>query len=151
MNVFAEDVNYWKTSKSSPDKWIERTKKIIEDVGGSFVSEGFGSAHGSAAYMIAFVLEGERFKVVWPVLPTKSGGDEYAAKVQATTLMYHDIKARAVSLVVLGAVPAFFSFWVLPTTGLTPVEMSNDVLVHALDVAFGRPALPAPEGDYDLT
>ena len=50
---------------------------------------------------------------MWPVLPTKSG-DEKAARIQAATLLYHDIKARAISAAVLGARAAFFTFLMLP-------------------------------------
>jgi hypothetical protein len=47
--------------------------------------------------MLEFDLGGERYKVVWPVLPTKTGKDR-AARVQAATALYHDVKARCVTL-----------------------------------------------------
>jgi|GEM_PF-1955476 len=31
---FAEEINYRKTSKSTPDTWLDRTEDIIEKVGG---------------------------------------------------------------------------------------------------------------------
>jgi len=33
---FAEKLNYWKTSSSSPDIWIERASKQIEKLGGIY-------------------------------------------------------------------------------------------------------------------
>lgn len=77
---YAEDVqHYWQTSQSSPDVWIDRAKKIIEDLGGAILAEGFGETSGHSAYMLAFQLKGSKFKVVWPVLPSL-GGKTLAAK-----------------------------------------------------------------------
>jgi hypothetical protein len=127
---YAEDVNYWRTSKSSPDAWMDRTRRQIEKLGGQVLAEGFGSEPGlgRAAYMLAFELEGERYKVVWPVLPSKTG-NERAARVQAVTLLYHDIKAKAISAAVLGARAAFFSFLMLPdgrtATGVATPELTK--------------------------
>ena len=95
---FAEDVNYWKTGKSAPDTWIDRAKHEIESINGQVLAEGFGheSLTGKAAYMLAFKIAGEQFKITWPVLPSKSGAKR-AAKIQAATMLYHDVKARCVS------------------------------------------------------
>ncbi len=88
--IHAESVNYWKTSKSSPDTWMEKTKRQIEKLGGQVLMEGFGreSVTNRAAFVLAFAIGEDRFKVVWPVLPSKSG-NEKAAKVQAVTMLYH--------------------------------------------------------------
>ena len=52
--VFAENVNYWKTSKSSSDTWIDRTKGQIEQLGGRVLMEGFGNepTTGRAAFAL---------------------------------------------------------------------------------------------------
>ena len=117
----AEDCNYWKTSSASPDTWLDRCIKLIEQFDGIVVSSGYGSegVTGRAAYLIQFdtVDEDEeihRFKIVWPVLPTSRKGEELAARRQAATMMYHDIKAKCVSAQVLGARTAFFSWLLLP-------------------------------------
>ena len=110
----AESLNYWKTSNSAPDTWIERARKIIEKLGGEITGEMFGRALGSAAFMLSFTIESESFRVVWPVLPTKKESDERAAKVQAATMLYHDIKGKCLSAAVFGARVAFFSYLVLP-------------------------------------
>jgi hypothetical protein len=111
---YAEDIgHYWQTGKSSPDVWIDRAKKVIQDLGGEIVSDAFGSANGRAAYMLAFKVKGNTYKVVWPVLPTHSG-KEISAKIQAATLLYHDVKAKAMTASVLGVEIAFFSYMMLP-------------------------------------
>ncbi len=110
-----EDVNYWKTGQSSPDVWIDKTKGQIESLGGIVEAEAFGNepTTGRSAFMLQFSIQGERFKIVWPVLPTRSG-DERAARVQAATLIYHDCKAKCITAAVLGARQAFFQNLVLP-------------------------------------
>lgn len=112
--VYAEDLNYWKTGKSSPDTWIDRARKEIEVAGGTVDNEAFGrDASGRSAYMLAFSFGADRFRVVWPVLESKSG-DERAARIQATTMLYHDVKARYVTAKVLGIRSAFFGYLLLP-------------------------------------
>ena len=135
---FAEDVNYWKTSKSSPDIWMERCQRQIEGLGGEVLGEGFGREpqSGRAGYMLAFQIGDEQYKVIWPVLPSKSGNDR-AARVQATTLLYHDIKAKAISAAVLGARAAFFTYLALPD-GRVAADIAAPELVKL------APALLAP-------
>ena len=151
--LYAEDVNYWKTSKSSPDTWIDRTKRQIERLGGQVLLEGFGSEPitGRAAFMLTFVVNNDRFKIVWPVLPSK-GGNEKATRVQAATMLYHDIKAKCISAAVLGTRAAFFSFLMLPD-GRTTAEMSTPELVQAIPEMFTTtPQLSTGdvlEGEFD--
>ena len=127
----AETISYWKTSQSSPDKWIERTIKVIEQYGGKVLAEGFGSdASSHAAYMIGFEMHEEKFKAVWPVLPSDKG-NEKASRVQAATLLYHDIKAKCISATVLGARTAFFNYLLLPG-GKTATEASEEELTEGI-------------------
>lgn len=50
---YAEECNYWKSGTSSPDTWIERTKKLIIGIGGKVQGEAFGKdGSGRAAYVI---------------------------------------------------------------------------------------------------
>ena len=114
QQVYAEDVNYWQTSRVAPDMWVDRAGHEIERAGGSVLGQAFGrDGQGRAAFMLTFDLGGERFRIVWPVLPSKSG-NERAARIQAATMLYHDVKARAVAAKALGARAAFFSFLLLP-------------------------------------
>lgn len=137
MEQFAEDVgHYWKTSKSSPDVWIDRAKKQVEKLGGIVLAEGFGNEPlaNHSAYMLAFKINDDHFKVVWPVLPSRTD-NEKAARVQAATMLYHDIKAKSISSAVLGIRAAFLSFLVLPT-GQSAGEMSTPELLRAIPSLF---------------
>lgn len=54
--IYAEDVgHYWKTSQSSPDTWLENTKKEIRAIGGVIVGEMIGTMNGKAGIMVQFV------------------------------------------------------------------------------------------------
>ena len=136
---YAEDVNYWKTSKSSPDMWMDKTKRQIEHLGGRVLLEGFGNepTTGRAAFMLAFEIGGDKFKIVWPVLPSKSG-NEKAARVQAATMLYHDVKAKCISAAVLGARAAFFASLLLPD-GRTAAEASISELTQGIPELFTHP------------
>ena len=127
----AESVNYWKTSRTSPDTWMDRAKCLIEALSGTVLAEGFGSepATGRAAFMLAFEIDGDRFKIVWPCLPSRDG-NEGAARIQAATMLYRDVKAKCISATVLGTRAAFFSFLLLPD-GRTTTEVSTPELVDA--------------------
>ena len=116
---YAEDVgHYWQTGQSSPDVWLERAKKVITDLGGDILADGYGSAQGRAAFMLAFRIKEHDYKVIWPVLPSYSG-KESATKRQAATMLYHDVKAKAMTASVLGVEVAFFSYMMLPDGRLT--------------------------------
>lgn len=131
MNLpYAEDIgHYWQTGQSSPDVWIARARQLIEELGGIILAEGFGSTEGQSAYMLAFRIKDNEFKVVWPVLPTKSGKIN-AARKQAATMLYHDIKAKAMTATVLGTKVAFFSYLMLPD-GRAASELANPELSEA--------------------
>lgn len=113
--LYAEDVNYWRTSRTSPDVWLGKARREITEANGTVLGEGFGSEPqtGRAAYMLAFEFGNERFKVIWPVLPSR-GDNERAARIQAATMLYRDVKARCISAKVLGHRTAFFAYCLLP-------------------------------------
>jgi hypothetical protein len=113
---FAEDVNYWKTGRSGVDVWMEKTKRLIEGIGGEIHNETFTNLPktGQSAFLLEFMAGFDKFKIIWPVLPTKSGEEEAAARRQAATLMYHDVKAKCVMEKVFGTRAAFFTFLELP-------------------------------------
>lgn len=125
---FAEDVNYWKSGASAPDTWIDKAKGEIKAAGGTVIAEAFGSeaTTGRAAYMLEFEFDGERYRAVWPVLPcrAKSTTNERAARIQAATMLYHDVKARCVSAKVLGVRSSFFSYLMLPD-GRTAAQVAT--------------------------
>lgn len=126
---FAEEINYWKTGTSRPDTWVAKTIKQLEDLGGLLLAEAYGKdSTGKAAFMLAFEIGGEQYKIVWPVLESKSG-NEKAAKIQAATMLYHDVKAKCVSAAVLGVRSAFFSYLLLPD-GRIAAELATPMLVE---------------------
>lgn len=126
---YAEDIgHYWKTSTSAPDAWIDKAKTEIRAAGGKVLSEAFGSdAEGRAAFMLMFSFGSEQFRAVWPVLPTRRAQDARAARVQAATMLYHDIKAKAVAAKVHGVRAAFFQYLALPD-GRTMAQVSTPEL-----------------------
>jgi hypothetical protein len=127
---YAEDVgHYWQTSQSSPDVWMDRAKRIIQDLGGEIIADAYGSSSGRAAFIIAFKVKGQNYKVIWPVLPSYSGKDG-AAKRQAATMLYHDVKAKAMTASVLGVEVAFFSYMMLPD-GRVSSELTRPELAEA--------------------
>ena len=91
--------------------------------------------------MLAFEIEGERYKVVWPVLVTQSG-NEKAARIQAATMLYHDVKAKCISAAVLGVRSAFFSYLMLPD-GRSAAELATPELDEMLPNLFSIPQLNA--------
>lgn len=85
---------------------------------------------GRAGFMLAFILEGERFTIKWPVLQSKKGNLQ-AAQRQAATALYHEIKAACVKVKFLGARSAFLAFLMLPD-GRTASEVGSPELLEIL-------------------
>ncbi len=104
-----EELRYWKTSQSSPDGWIDKTIKIMKEYGAVFTGRAHGHdmTTGQEAYMMQFTLEEDHYKIVWPVLEPKQENDRNAARRQAATMLYHDIKARIMYATVHGTRNAF--------------------------------------------
>lgn len=127
--LYAEDVgNYWKTGTRAPDAWIDLAKKEIGSAGGKVLSEAYGRDDtGRAAFMLEFAFASERFRAIWPVLKSRTN-NEKAARIQAATMLYHDVKARCVSAKVLGTRAAFFSYLLLPD-GRTAAQVAAPELV----------------------
>ena len=148
---YGEDINYWKSGVSTPDVWMEKTMSQIEKLGGEILQDGYGrDRSGNAAYYLAFRIDGLTYKVIWPVLPSKS--DEIkAAKRQAATMLYHDIKAKCISATVQGSRTAFFSYLELPN-GSVASELTGEQINPALKTMFGAVQIESGdniiEGEY---
>lgn len=112
--IYADDISYWKTSKSSADHWMEKTKKMIVAHGGTVISDLCGTINGRSAFMINFELEDDHYRITFPCLPTRRG-EELPAKIQAATLIYHEVKSRIMASLVLGNRSAFFQYILLPS------------------------------------
>lgn len=130
---YAEDVNYFQTSQTGTETWIARAIVLIEEIGGQVISEAFGSepSTGKAAFMLTFEIEGDRFRVVFPVLPCKLKNHERAARIQAATLLYHDVKAKCLTAMIFGGRAAFFQYLLLPS-GRTAGETSTPELMREI-------------------
>jgi hypothetical protein len=129
MTVYAEDVNYWQSSTIAADTWMDKTKAEIKAAGGRVTRSAFGDENGRAAYMIEFSFGQDTFRAVWPVLPTRTK-IERAARIQAATMLYHDVKAKCVSAKVHGQRAAFLQFAVLPD-GRTAAQAASPDLIAA--------------------
>ena len=97
--------------------------------------------------MISFEFEKEQYKVVWPVLPSRTK-DDRAAKIQAATMLYHDIKAKCLSASVLGTRTSFFAFLLLPD-GQIASDVSTGELNSVLPGVFQHKRLESGEDVVD--
>ena len=135
--IHAEDVNYWKTGKSSADTWLDKAKSEIGRVGGQVLGSGSFTEEttGRSAFMLAFNLDGESFQLKWPVLKSKTDNMK-AARIQAATALYHEVKAACVKVKFLGARSAFFAYLMLPD-GRTASEAGSAELAEVLPALLG--------------
>lgn len=135
---WADTIPYFKTGQSSPDTWIQKAKEELSKAGAKDVCEAMLSTPDRTTIGLAFRLNGETFRVVFPVLPRYYEGEDRAARIQAATLMYHDIKARCVSARVFGLRAAFIGN--LLVDGTTLGEMSSQAIAeHASALRLAEP------------
>lgn len=138
---YAEDLSYFKTSKSNAGSWLDKTEALIEKHGGSVLLRAKGKNLESSAFLVEFVFEADRFRAVWPVLPSKYEGKDSdpifirAAERQAATMLHHDCKARCMKVAIFGARLAFFDFLLLDD-GRTAGQLSTPELADHTPVAL---------------
>jgi len=137
MQPYAEDLNYWKTSKQSPGHFLEKASEFLIANGAEVRTTAKGTNNGQAAYLIEFAVDGDRFRIVWPVLES-SAGNVKAAERQAATMLYYDVKSRAIRLAIGGARTAYFEFLMLPD-GRTMGELASNAITDAARL------LPSPQ------
>lgn len=125
----AHTVPYFKTGRSTPDSWINKTKQLLRKLGATNIDEGFLSISGHATFGLSFKFGQDTFRVTWPVLTPKDPGDESAARIQAATYVFHQCKEMCIAAAVLGPRSAFVSYLLLPT-GRTVVESSNSLIAE---------------------
>jgi hypothetical protein len=131
--IYADEVNYWKTSTTSPESWIEKTKKLIAEIGGKVHSDLIGTINGKTAVMIGFEIAGDQYKIIYTVLAVRDQRDLLAAKRQAVTAIIVSAKFRGIR-------GAFHSYLVLPD-GRTAGELTAPEVAQAIPTAF---LLPPP-------
>lgn len=141
--IYAHELPYWKTGRSAAEVWIEKAKVEIKRAKGKVEREAFASENDKEAFLLTFAFGDDRFSIQWPVLPAKSGKDvdKRAAKVQAATMLYYDVKSRCVSARVLGVRSAFMGYLMLEN-GLTASQVSAadylTLVPKVLMIADGR-------------
>ena len=138
---YAEELPYYQTSTSSADAWMDKACTEIKRYGGKILNEGFvREQSGRAAFLLEFQIADDNFHLVWQVLKSKSGNDK-AAKIQAATTLYHDVKAKCLRAAWVGARAAFLEWLMLPG-GQTAGQATTPELQQAIPDLF-RPRLPA--------
>ncbi len=142
---YAEELPYWQTSQTDPDTWIEKTIRVMAELGGKLQMEAFGKdGQGRGAYLLTFSIKEDTYRVVWPVMQSR-GGRNKAAKIQAATSLYHYVKALSLAAAVMGIKAALFSFFELPD-GSTVLEHTDSAILQAGRM-FQLPASSQGEGD----
>lgn len=131
---FAEEINYYKTSEASPGSWLEKTEILIEKLGGHVSMVGKGrDEDGRTAFAMEFSFPPDRFRAIYPVLPSKwedpTSVDLRAAERQAATLLFHDVKARCLRSKIFGPRSAFFEFLLL-SDGRSVAHLANEELIE---------------------
>ena len=128
----ADELNYWKSGKSSPESWLDKVEKMITDVGGTVNTRLMGRLGDYEGIMFGFRIGTESYKITWPVLPPKNDKDWPAARRQAATMVYHDTKAKMVSYRIFGP-KVVFSNWLVAPDGKTLAERVPSEIANALN------------------
>ena len=127
----AKSLPYWKTGRTSPEEWVRKACVEIERAEGT-IDLCLPSAyqHGRMAHVIQFSLNGDSFRLMWPVAEHEPT-DTVAALRQAATMLYHDVKSRCVAARVFGARWAFQAELMLPD-GRTAGQLGTPELIEVL-------------------
>ncbi len=130
---FAQDVNYWQSGRTAVDVKIDGVSSMIVDVGGSILSRGNVARGEAEMIFIEFSLDGSAYRIAWPILPIDSdrNGKEPAARIQAATLMHHEVKSICVKAKVFGPGAAFVPYLLLEN-GRTVVESAAPEIAAAM-------------------
>lgn len=134
--VEIEKLPYWKSSSTGPDKWLEKTEKLIERYGGEVIQrmQGIDYKSGKSGFMITFKLEGDLYRISFPVFEPKNQNDRRAAQIQAVTMVYHAVKANLIASMILGARAVFMGQLLLKdqrtlSEVANPEERINDLFL----------------------
>lgn len=125
---------FWKSGRSEPGTWIEKTAKLISRWDGAEV---LGSGYQRdpstdvMAYVVAFTVHGASYRAVWPVLEHDER-HQLAARRQAATMLYHDVKNRLLAAEVFGFRAAFMQYMALPDGRLGMQAADEDSLPKLL-------------------
>ena len=128
----AETVNYWKSGKTDPDNKLDQVCDLIENASGKIIERGIMLQSPHEVVYLRFFLDEEEFKIIWPVLKPTDGTstNQRAARIQAVTFVYHDVKAKCMTASVLGPRVAFLPYYVTEN-GATTSELATPELTDA--------------------
>lgn len=132
--IEADRANYWKTGQSSADTQLDRASQLIINAGGVIKARGIGMFGGNESVLLGYELDGESYRITWPVLIPRrldDTRDRRAARIQAATFVYHDVKAKCMAAQVLGTRTAMLPY-LLTANGRTVAELTNPELEKAL-------------------
>lgn len=145
MDAIARDLPYWRTGKSSPDEWLRKAARHVEEAGGTITERAIAEQYGRGVVLLGFTLDGDTFRLVWPVLEHETC-DNQAAVRQAATMLYHDVKARCVAVRVKGARWAFHAELMLPD-GRMAGALTDTELMKQLPAMCREPLAITHEAD----
>lgn len=115
MTIYAEDVNYFNTSKTAPDTWIDKAKKEIQSISGKVIQSGYAEQNGQSAFLLTFQIGVDTFQIKWETLPGRNKGtNDLMRRRQAATLLYHDVKHKVVMAKIRGIRSTFLEYLTLP-------------------------------------
>lgn len=72
MTVYAEQVNYWNTSKKSPDKLLTECEKMLTDVKATILTSGILKHQGNTIVILEFALQDAHYRMEWKPLRSKT-------------------------------------------------------------------------------
>ena len=123
--VCAEELgHYWQTSKKSPNAWLEKdVRALLAKHGAQKVSAGIITGDDVGAVIVGFSFGGRVYKIIQPVLPSRTG-NVYAAQVQAATILHHYIKALLLRAKTVGIPSAFVQHQII-SGGQTMAEIGD--------------------------
>ena len=125
--VRAEKFNYWKTGNTRPEIWVDKIKKELEKAGAKHIDTAVINSSKSFSIVLRFVFDDDNFCINWKALDCRPGNED-AAKIQAATMLHHDIKSKCHGCKrVKGSRKAFFEYLVLPDG-----QIASEVGTHQL-------------------
>jgi hypothetical protein len=139
---FADDLPYWKTSPAGADSWLDKAAVEIERAGGEVIGHACGKLpSGGVAYVFQFKAGADVYRLVWPVMEPRYPEDLGAARRQAATALFHDVKARCLAARFMGARAAFVGFMLLPD-GRSVAEVASSRPADLPEILAAHKALP---------
>lgn len=128
--MFAEEVGaYYNTSRRTPDTVFAMTKKLIEKRGGWVTRSANIQDGDNELFLIEFIYDKKVYRLSWPVLPTRKSA--LAARRQAATAQYHDVKAALVRADFMGFERAFKT-WLAIDAKRTVSDLTHEEISSAL-------------------